>query len=337
MSSAGGERVRRHRVPGRMSSVDNVGHAKPTYGTITQNRSKEGGIFCMLEAYMDESGIHDEAHACVIAGYWGGENQWRRFERRWTQIIEDADEPEVQEFHSVDFWKPDGSRKGVFAEWSDTKADAFINDLLSCIGDYKLYPMSATLKVAAWEKLTKNERMFLTGGKFNSELNAWITPSSPNQTYYLPFQFAVALPAMACKAHLKVHYAFDLHKQFKTHASELFALLKKDEKLSCRDRLGTFGMEDGKDAPGLQAADLLAYHSYQHNKSRVLTDIPTPLSKMPRILKAAIKNHKSTEDFPFFEEHGLDVALEPLPNHVRNTTLEFPIVYKRDRLTKAKA
>jgi len=94
---------------------------------------------------------------------------------------------------------------------------------------------------------------------------------------------------------------------------------------------------DGKDAPGLQAADLLAYHSYQHNKSRVLTDIPTPLSKMPRILKAAIKNHKSTEDFPFFEEHGLDVALEPLPNHVRNTTLEFPIVYKRDRLTKAKA
>jgi hypothetical protein len=58
----------------------------------------------MLEAYMDESGIHDGAHVCVIAGYYGGESQWRRFEPRWQKIIEDADTPALKEFHARDFW-----------------------------------------------------------------------------------------------------------------------------------------------------------------------------------------------------------------------------------------
>ena len=65
----------------------------------------------MLEAYMDESGIHDGAHACVITGYWGHERRWRRFEDEWKKILVAADEPALTEFHSVDFWKPDGTRK----------------------------------------------------------------------------------------------------------------------------------------------------------------------------------------------------------------------------------
>jgi hypothetical protein len=28
----------------------------------------------MLEADMDESGIQDGAHICVVGGYWGSEN-----------------------------------------------------------------------------------------------------------------------------------------------------------------------------------------------------------------------------------------------------------------------
>lgn len=29
-------------------------------------------IFAMIDAYLDESGIHDKAAICVIAGYFGG-------------------------------------------------------------------------------------------------------------------------------------------------------------------------------------------------------------------------------------------------------------------------
>jgi hypothetical protein len=160
--------------------------------------------------------------------------------------------------------------------------------------------------------------MFLTGGRYEPAENKWITPSAPNQTYYLPFQFALSTPAIRCKAGFKVHYAFDLNKQFKHHATTMYELLKKDKTFSKRDRLGEFAMENSEDAPGLQAADLLAYQLYHFNKKRVLQTIPIALSQMPEILKAAIKNAKDPVDFPFFDEEGLDIALESLPASLRS-------------------
>jgi Protein of unknown function (DUF3800) len=273
-------------------------------------------VFCMLEAYMDESGIHDGAHVCVVAGYWGGEQQWRRFEPRWKKIIENADEPTLKEFHSTEFWKANGTRKGVYARWSKAKADQFIGDLLNCIGDYRLYPTSATLKVDAWNALNKNERMFLTGGRVNRETLQWITPSAPNQTYFLPFQFSISSPAIACKEHLKVHYAFDLNKQFKNHASDLFRLLKNDSTFSCRDRIGELSLPTSEEAVGLQAADLFAYHSYQYGKIRMKSIQPVA-GTMPLILKALIKNARDITDFPFFDEYGLSIALQAMPKQLR--------------------
>lgn len=51
----------------------------------------------MIEAYMDESGIHEGAHVCVIAGYWGSQKKWKRFETRWREILRDANEPALKE------------------------------------------------------------------------------------------------------------------------------------------------------------------------------------------------------------------------------------------------
>src|SRR6185437_8468888 len=60
-------------------------------------------LFSMVEAYMDESGIHDGAHVCVIAGYYGGKNQWRSFEQRWRKILKDTNTPALKEFHAIEF------------------------------------------------------------------------------------------------------------------------------------------------------------------------------------------------------------------------------------------
>jgi hypothetical protein len=120
--------------------------------------------FCMVDAYMDESGIHDGAHVCVIAGYWGSVKKWEKFEPRWRDILAATKEPNLKEFHSTKFWRSDGSRKGMFAKWSDSKADEFIDELANCILDCKIFPTCATLVVGDWEKLNKNERMFLTRG-----------------------------------------------------------------------------------------------------------------------------------------------------------------------------
>jgi len=246
----------------------------------------------MLEAYMDESGIHDGAHTCVIAGFWGGENQWRGFENSWQQIIRDAG---LVEFHSVEFWeRKDGKRTGVYENWDDTRADRLISDLLNCIEGFKIYPTTSAVPLAAWKELTRDERMLLTGGKLKPDGTWEKNFGAPNKPYFLPFQWAVYFPAKACKASLRVHYAFDLNKQFKTHASQLFAMLKNWDitDFPYRDRLGEISFPTSHEAPGLQAADLLAYRSYQFSVERAsnpegvkLSDLKDPI--LHRIVRKA--------------------------------------------------
>ncbi len=110
---------------------------------------------------MDESGIHEGAHVCVIAGYWGTVKKWKKFENRWKAILRDANEPTLVEFHSVEFWNKNDKRRGVFARWSDDRADKFIDDLASCIVDAKVFPTACTVAMDDWNRLNGNERRFL--------------------------------------------------------------------------------------------------------------------------------------------------------------------------------
>jgi len=200
-----------------------------------------------------------------------------------------------------------------------TRLDRFIDDLLVCLGDYNIYPAGFALDVSAWRKFNKNARMFLTGGRYDMKNDRWITPSAPNKTYYLPFQFCVVAPTATCKPHLKVHYAFDLNKQFKNHATDLFKHLKKDETIQCRDRIGELALPTSEEAPGLQAADLLAYQSYQFCKTRLCQPRPTTFGELPTLLKDALKNMRDDGDFRLFDEKGLRTqALKNLPKHLRS-------------------
>lgn len=276
-----------------------------------------GKVFCMVEAYMDESGIHDGAQLCVIAGYWGNVRKWKRFEQTWKQIIKDTGEPTLKEFHSTEFWSGDGSRKGIFAQWSDEKAERFINDLANCIVESNIFPTSAALVISDWDKLNKAERMALTGGYYDTAQNKWTASGAPNRKYFLPFQFAVVNPAIHCKSGLHVHYIFDLNKQFKHHAADLYALMRKDRNLECRHKLGALDFETGENAPGLQAADLLAYQSYKCSEIGKAKR-PTRFSELPPLLKRLLTNWQDESDFALFDREGLNIALHDLPKELRS-------------------
>ena len=45
----------------------------------------------MLEAYLDESGIHREASWCLVAGFVASSKQWRWFDDRWVSLTAEAD------------------------------------------------------------------------------------------------------------------------------------------------------------------------------------------------------------------------------------------------------
>ncbi len=273
--------------------------------------------FCMVEAYMDESGIHDRAHVCVVAGYWGSVKKWNRFEPRWKEIIKDAGEPTMKEFHSVEFWSANGERRGVFAKWSEAKANQFINDLTDCIVSSRIFPTSAALVTEDWKKLNREERMFLTGGHYDRMNKRWLEHGAPNRLYFLPFQLALANPAMACKPGLHVHYVFDLNKQFKHHALRLFDLMKSAKAASYSHRMGSIDFENGETAVGLQAADMLAYQVYKSARERIGRNEPLELDQLNPLLRKLISATREDYQFPFLDEHGLNQALQNLAPQLR--------------------
>src|SRR5258708_24961120 len=60
----------------------------------------------MLTAYMDESGIHDGDHLCVVAGFLGDEDQWKAFIPDWQAALGDRTHLHMKELRWAQKAKP---------------------------------------------------------------------------------------------------------------------------------------------------------------------------------------------------------------------------------------
>src|SRR5229473_1114245 len=101
-----------------------------------------GKEMAMIQAYLDESGIHDGAGVCAIAGYFGGPGQWKKLGSEWREVIRRHNVPE---FHAKEFWgfAPNGERVGPYRGWSKLKADVFLDQLVRTIESRdKIHPVS---------------------------------------------------------------------------------------------------------------------------------------------------------------------------------------------------
>src|SRR5580693_6537086 len=107
--------------------------------------------FAMIEAYLDESGVHASAPICVIAGYFGGAGQWAKLESQWRKILTVADIP-LYEFHAKDFVK------------NRAKYAAVLTDLARAISEStKIHPVSVAVVVDDFNSFSEHDRRFLTG------------------------------------------------------------------------------------------------------------------------------------------------------------------------------
>ncbi len=90
-------------------------------------------------------------------------------------------------------------------------------------------------------------------GKFKSS-------GCPSKSYFLPFQTCILDAADHVPVGGKAHFFFDLNKQFKGYAIDLFALVKGLD-LKVKDRIGEVHFPTGLEAVQLQAADMFCYGS----------------------------------------------------------------------------
>jgi|SRR5579859_1628428 len=260
----------------------------------------------MIEAYFDESGIHDQAKVCVVGGYYGSQAAWRTFERQWKRII--ADYPEIQNrgFHAKEFFdRVKGKRTGDYKEWDNDKGRQFLDRLVQAIMRNRIFPISYAIVIEDFRSLSLETRQWLTGAKFRPD-GKCVSSGCPNKSYYLPFSFCVLDSARMSGANPidKVHFFAGLDRSFHEYASTLYRFILIDSRLqaSVKELLGQISYPLAKDTPGLQAADLLVYRLYRFvlDKIDAKQNLATPV-----LIAKLMKNRKARQRFDLFDSSRL--------------------------------
>ena len=259
----------------------------------------------MMEAYFDESGIHDKAPVCLVAGFYGSHSAWRKFEKDWNLILKDHGLLALGFHAKVFFGRKDGKRIREYEDWSNAKARNFLNLLVGIVKRSRVCPIGYAVIVEDFLAMPLVSRLWFTGAKFRKEDGAHISGGCPNKSYYLPFQFSVlkATKSLIGTEH-KMHVFAGLDRTFSEYARELYEFFAVDERLDkpIREALGTIAFPLAKDTPGLQAADLLAYRLYRGAKEKLQDESidPSPL------LMALLTNWRGKKTFPLINRPLLE-------------------------------
>lgn len=253
--------------------------------------------FAMLSVYMDDSGSHDQSHNCVIAGYWGEVREWRRFQREWHAVLLRYG---IQEFKANEFWpRLSGGRKNPpYNGWSDDKSDAYINDLLMVIESRRVFPFASGILGDQWNQLLPHHKGILTFGAVDSDVQ---------KALLMPLSMAVVGVLNYCREGRTMNFFFDddprntrLTQAIVACFGQIKARFMEEEGSTC-EKIGSFGFEDSKVSPPIQAADLLAYEAHRWAKG-AQGDRNFPLRDS---YKRALSRARTIEDFRFADEERL--------------------------------
>jgi hypothetical protein len=270
-------------------------------------RDNHPKIFAMIDAYLDESGIHAGALVCVVAGYFGGRGKWKKFEADWIRLLKRFDVP-LAEFHAKDLFP---EQRGWFKHHWRGSHPAFLEAIGDTIAAHpKIAPLSVGIFVEGFESFSLDERKYFTGGtlKPNGQMQG---SASPNKPYFVPFQHVITRICEYSPVGGKAHFFFGLDRLFYGYASVLFEQManspRRGKGFEWKDRLGNPTYPLAKETPQLQAADFLANLTYHHmiDAGKLLgVAAPSPL------LAKCIANRRSNDDFFFHTRENLAKSLD---------------------------
>ncbi|MCA9469307.1 MAG: DUF3800 domain-containing protein [Nitrospira sp.] len=263
-----------------------------------------------LTAYFDESGIHENASHCIVAGFVGSEQEWNKFEARWQTASGGV------VFHGNEFFsrKPDGERTKTYKGWSDLKAEAYLTGLVKAITSTRLTPVGAVVDVRAFMAFTERERRYLTGAVYKHDRGKFITTGVPGKPYFMALMHCISA-ATHCirRSGLKVNFVFDRQDQYQGNAIQLFQrACEEAQPEQFRKRLGEIAFRDKSNMGALQAADLLTHACYRRTKLEVGQN-----SELDFITKNI--SPMSRKQIAIYDEASLSDLLSKMPEHIRQS------------------
>lgn len=245
-------------------------------------------VFVMMQAYMDDSGSHENSHNCVLAGYFGGIFEWRKFEIQWKKILARY---RVNEFHAKRFWAAvKGSPVSEYRRWEKRKLLEFLDRLLSVVESRKIYPFASGVLRSEWDKHGIQWRRVWTGATREYPSGA------PSKPIFLAFVTNVVRITRYTKLGIPVNFVVDEDKQTEGWAHDCYAGLKTSEPSLAR-RLGELSFADGEIAVPLQASDLIAYEAHLWARE-ANGDANHPTR---RVYERCLRNARSKDDFWMYD------------------------------------
>jgi hypothetical protein len=258
----------------------------------------------LLRAYLDDSGTHADSKVCVLAGYFGGQRQWVKFEEEWRKVL---DEHGLDEFHAHRFWSAaSGKNVSAYSGWNRQREANFLQRLLAIINSFRIHPFGSAVVMQDWDALPIDEKRVLTGAAYKD--GEPVLSGARKKPFFLPFVHAIQKAASYCHEHTKISFYFDRNDACSAYAADYFSFLASLPGHPATPTLGEIEFVDSKSNPPIQAADLLAYEINRYLNEK-LTKGVTELNPRPTLRKAIFKAKSWKRDLVLWDKRGMDIAL----------------------------
>ena len=106
----------------------------------------QNGRIAVLQAYMDESGVHDGSPVVTVAAYIERPKQWRAFAKEWN-----AKKKPIRIYHAADAQ----NLHGEFEGWKPERRDELVKRILPVIPKHKLAGVVIGIRLHEFEKAMK--------------------------------------------------------------------------------------------------------------------------------------------------------------------------------------
>jgi hypothetical protein len=258
-------------------------------------------------AYLDESGIHGDAKACVVAGYFGKKGPWRRLETGWKATLKQFGVP-LNKFHAKDAV----TKRGFFNKWSRDRHDEFLKRIGETVTNCSIHPVCYGIFTDDFFKLSLNERKFVTGAFWNANEKRFTTTGCPSKPYFVPFVECLNVVNSYTPMAGRTYFFFGVDRPVGKSAKALFRYIKLGSVALNTDKLGTISFPLASETPQLQVADLFSYLSYDHMLARKSSGDWN--SRPSDLLLALLRNRNSPYDTSYRTEKLMREMISVVPD-----------------------
>lgn len=208
----------------------------------------------ILEAYLDESGTHQDALLFVLAGYVAPEEVWRKVETKWQEMLDAIPMPEAhQYFHAHDLEPPLG-QKQFRRHLDQNQRDDIKRKAVNIAVGSGIIGAAICVHIYPYEQILRpvlNEDPYLFAMKcmvseFHHESKKFIGESNT-----------------------EIGFWFDNQQKWELEAHRQYAELRAAPNLPYNKRMGTVAFGNKKKFLPLQVADHLAYKSYRNSLAKL--------------------------------------------------------------------